>query len=96
MQRRDARDGHVECEREAARGRQSHPHAREAARPGTDDERVERAGLESGLLHQFVGRRKHFACLPQALAEQLAGAQERAGRPRGGGVKGEDRAHCRS
>jgi hypothetical protein len=90
-ERRDARGGNVERERERASRGKPHADSREAARADTDGERVEVARLDACVSQQRVdvleyaqGRRR------RPLTEHLALSNERARRDRRRGVKRED------
>ena len=50
VERRDARHGNIQSEREGTRGNEAHPQARVAPRPGADDDAVELAASGTGLL----------------------------------------------
>ena len=96
QQRGDAGNRNVERKRETASRRQPDANTGEAPRAGADNEPVELPRLNPCSTHELICGREHAARLGKTMTEQLTVSQQRARRRRRGGVKGEDRLHCRS
>ena len=90
VQRRDTGDGDAQGDGEGPRGDEAHAQPRVAAGPGADDDPVDVARVEAGLLQELLGVLQHPHGSGSSLAEHLAVADERDRRHVGGRVKRED------
>ncbi len=94
VERGDARSRDLERERQAACGGEPDAGAREAAGAGTDDDALQRCGLQPCVTQQPVDVDEQRDGTRRPLAEHLAVIDERAGGDASRGVEREDQ-HAR-